>query len=78
MARKPIPKAKEHIIRQLISQRPILMPGAGTSSVDVSVETVLTLRIDSGTRKNLENKAFHMGLTLEEYLAKVMNDICSD
>lgn len=69
MAQKSIPRAKEHIIRQLISQRPVLMP---QPSVDVKTETILTLRIDSDIRKKLEEKAFKQGFTLEEFLSRAV------
>ncbi|MEG1259305.1 MAG: hypothetical protein RSD12_09800 [Akkermansia sp.] len=65
MARKPIPAAKEHIIKELIKQLPLTLP----SRVQVAEETLITLKIDPGTRKTLEKKAFSQGKTLSEFLA---------
>ncbi|MDO4221783.1 MAG: hypothetical protein Q4C88_06675 [Akkermansia sp.] len=65
MARKPIPAAKEHIIRELIKQLPLSLP----SRVKVQEETLVTLSLDSSTRKALEQKAFRCGKTLAEFLA---------
>ena len=73
MARKAIPRAKEHIIRALIAQKPVLMPQPST--VDVTSETILTLKIDSDTRHKLEEKAFSQGLTLEEMLSRTVLDL---
>lgn len=72
MARKSIPRAKEHIIRQLIAQKPVLMP---QPAVDVTSETILTLKIDSDTRRTLEEKAFSQGLTLEELLSRTVSEL---
>ena len=65
MARKPIPAAKEHIIRELIKQLPISLP----SRVKVQEETLVTLSLAPATRKALEQKAFRCGKTLAEFLA---------
>lgn len=65
MARKPIPAAKEHIIRELIKQLPLSLP----SRVKVQEETLVTLSLDPATRKALEQKAFRCGKTLAEFLA---------
>ena len=65
MARKPIPAAKEHIIRELIKQLPLSLP----SRVKVQEETLVTLSLDPTTRKALEQKAFRCGKTLAEFLA---------
>lgn len=75
MARKPIPRAKEHIIRQLINQKPVVMP---TSPVDVKSETILTLKLDSDTRRKLEEKAFAQGLTLEELLCRTVTELTTN
>lgn len=72
MARKSIPRAKEHIIRQLIAQKPVLMP---QPSVDVTSETILKLKLDSDTRRKLEEKAFSQGLTLEELLCRTVTEL---
>lgn len=72
MARKSIPRAKEHIIRQLIAQKPVLMP---QQSVDVTSETILKLKLDSDTRRKLEEKAFSQGLTLEELLSRTVLEL---
>ena len=50
MAQKPIPAAKEHIIRELIKQLPLTLP----SRVQVEEETLITLKLDPDTRKVLE------------------------
>lgn len=65
MAQKPIPAAKEHIIRELIKQLPLTLP----SRVHVEEETIIKLTLDSETRKVLEKKAFSQGKTLSEYLS---------
>ena len=65
MAQKPIPAAKEHIIRELIKQLPLTLP----SRVQVEEETLITLKLDPDTRKVLEKKAFSQGKTLKEFLA---------
>ena len=65
MAKKPIPAAKEHIIRELIKQLPLTLP----SRVQVEEETLITLKLDPDTRKVLEKKAFAQGKTLKEFLA---------
>ena len=65
MARKPIPAAKEHIIRELIKQMPLMLP----SRVKVTEETHVTVTLDPETRKVLEKKAFSQGKTLTEFLA---------
>ena len=65
MAKKPIPAAKEHIIRELIKQLPLTLP----SRVQVEEETLITLKLDPDTRKVLEKKTFSQGKTLKEFLA---------
>ena len=65
MAQKPIPAAKQHIIRELIKQLPLTLP----SRVQVEEETLITLKLDPDTRKVLEKKAFSQGKTLKEFLA---------
>ena len=64
-ARKIIPAAKEHIIRELMKELPLSLP----SRVQVSEETRVTLSLDPVTRKMLEKKAFAQGKTLSEFLA---------
>lgn len=79
MAQKSIPKAKEHIIRQLMKETPIVMPQAQPSSaVEVRSETILTLKLDTDTRRRLEDKAFAQGCTLEEFLSRMVIDITSE
>ncbi len=75
MAKKPIPKAKAHIIRELISQNPVLMP---TSSIDVKLQTHVTIRLDLDVTKRLEERAFAQGLTLEEFLSKTVAQLSSN
>ncbi len=65
MARKPIPAAKEHIIREMIKQLPLTLPGR----VHVEEETVIRLTLDPDTRKMLEKKAFSQGKTLSEFIS---------
>ena len=65
MARKVIPAAKEHIIREMMKELPLSLP----SRVQVTEETRVTLRLDPATRKVLEKKAFAQGKTLAEFLA---------
>ncbi len=65
MARKLIPMAKEHIIREMMKELPLSLP----SRVQVKEETLVTLSLDSATRKALEKKAFAQGKTLAEFLA---------
>lgn len=72
MARKPIPEAKAHIIRTLISAQPLTMPAA---RVAVKEETLITLALDADTRKALEQKAFSQGMTLSEYLAQAVETL---
>lgn len=81
MARKPIPRAKEHIIRQLIAQRPVVMPAAspvGSAGISVRAETLISFKLDQEVRQNLEDKAFKQGLTLEEFLSSVLNKLTED
>ena len=66
MARKAIPDAKAHIIRSLIKEVPLTLP----SRVEVEEKTVLTLKIDTETRRVLERRAFARGMTLEEFLSQ--------
>lgn len=72
MAKKSIPKAKAHIIRELIAQKPVLMP---SSAIDVSLQTHVTIRLDTGVTKRLEERAFAKGLTLEEFLQSTLADL---
>jgi hypothetical protein len=65
MARKLIPAAKVHIIRELMKEVPLSLP----SRVQVREETLITLSLDPATRKMLEKKAFSQGKTLSEFLA---------
>lgn len=65
MARKIIPAAKEHIIREMMKELPFSLP----SRVQVKEETLVTLSLDPATRKVLEKKAFAQGKTLAEFLA---------
>ena len=65
MARKLIPAAKVHIIRELMKEVPLSLP----SRVQVREETLITLSLDPATRKMLEKKAFAQGKTLSEFLA---------
>lgn len=65
MARKLIPAAKVHIIRELMKEVPLSLP----SRVQVREETLITLSLDPVTRKMLEKKAFAQGKTLSEFLA---------
>lgn len=65
MARKIIPAAKEHIIREMMKELPLSLP----SRVQVKEETLVTLSLDPATRKVLEKKAFAQGKTLAEFLA---------
>ncbi len=65
MARKVIPAAKEHIIREMMKELPLSLP----SRVQVTEETRVTLSLDPATRKVLEKKAFAQGKTLAEFLA---------
>lgn len=67
MARKPIPAAKEHIIRELIQQNTVVAPA---SAVQVKEETLITFSLDADTRKALEAKAFSQGQTLAEFLSE--------
>lgn len=77
MARKTIPRAKEHIIRQLISHQTVVMPSA-PSTIRVKAETVITFKLEQDTRKALEDKAFKQGLTLEEFLSQEMVKLTSE
>lgn len=77
MARKSIPKAKEHIIRQLIAQRPVLMPPA-SSTIEVKAETIVSFKLEQKMRKTLEDKAFSQGMTLEEYLSKTLEKLTEE
>ena len=65
MARKVIPAAKEHIIREMMKELPLSLP----SRVQVTEETRVTLSLDPATRKVLVKKAFAQGKTLAEFLA---------
>lgn len=76
MAKKPIPKAKAHIIRELINQSPVTMPA--TNPIDVTLQTQVTIRIDKNVTKRLEDKAFTQGLTLEEFLQRTLANLSSE
>lgn len=84
MARKAIPKAKEHIIRQLIAHRPVVMPPVpvpppgGGSGITVRSETLITFKLDHEVRKKLEDKAFKQGLTLEEFLSASLSNLTAE
>lgn len=64
MARKSIPEAKAHIIRELIKQVPLTLPGR----VRVQEETRVTIEMDQETRRLLEKRAFAQGKTLPSSL----------
>ncbi len=76
MAKKPIPKAKAHIIRELISQNPVTMPT--TAPIDVTLQTHVTIRLDKNVTRRLEDKAFAQGLTLEEFLSKTLASLSAE
>lgn len=80
MARKKIPKAKEHIIRHLIAQRPVVLPGAAavTPPISVKAETLITFKLEQDVRRRLEEKAFKQGLTLEEFLTQTMSKLTEE
>ena len=65
MAKKLIPAAKVHIIREMVKELPLVMPGR----VQVEEETKITLSLDAATRAALEKRAFAQGKTLSEFLA---------
>ena len=65
MAKKLIPAAKVHIIREMVKELPLIMPGR----VQVEEETKITLSLDAATRAALEKRAFAQGKTLSEFLA---------
>ena len=73
MAKKPIPKAKAHIIRELISQSPVMMPSM--PPIDVTLQTHVMIRLDKDVTKRLEDKAFAQGLTLEEFLSRTLANL---
>ena len=65
MAKKQIPAAKVHIIREMVKELPLVLP----KRVQVEEETKITLSLDVGTRSILEKRAFAQGKTLTEFLA---------
>ena len=65
MAKKQIPAAKVHIIREMVKELPLVLP----KRVQVEEETKITLSLDAGTRSLLEKRAFAQGKTLTEFLA---------
>ena len=65
MAKKLIPAAKVHIIREMVKELPLVLPGR----VQVEEETKITLSLDASTRAALEKRAFAQGKTLSEFLA---------
>ena len=65
MAKKLIPAAKVHIIREMVKELPLVLPGR----VQVEEETKITLSLDAATRAALEKRAFAQGKTLSEFLA---------
>lgn len=75
MAKKPIPKAKAHIIRELVSKNPVVMP---ETPIDVSLQTHVTIKLDREVTRRLEEKAFSQGLTLEEFLSKTMAELSAE
>ena len=75
MAKKPIPKAKAYIIRELVSKNPVVMP---ETPIDVSLQTHVTIKLDREVTKRLEEKAFSQGLTLEEFLSKTMAELSAE
>lgn len=66
MAKKLIPAAKVHIIREMVKELPLVMPGR----VQVEEETKITLSLDAATRATLEQRAQARGKTLAEFLAE--------
>ena len=64
MAKKLIPAAKVHIIREMVKELPLVLPGR----VQVEEETKITLSLDAATRAALEKRAFAQGKTLSEFL----------
>ena len=75
MAKKPIPKAKAYIIRELVSKNPVAMP---STPIDVSLQTHVTIKLDREVTRRLEEKAFSQGLTLEEFLSKTMAELSAE
>ena len=75
MAKKPIPKAKAYIIRELVSKNPVVMP---ETPIDVSLQTHVTIKLDREVTRRLEEKAFSQGLTLEEFLSKTMAELSAE
>ncbi len=75
MAKKPIPKAKAYIIRELVSKNPVAMPA---TPIDVSLQTHVTIKLDREVTRRLEEKAFSQGLTLEEFLSKTMAELSAE
>ena len=65
MAKKQIPAAKVHIIREMVKELPLVLP----RRVQVEEETKITLSLDASTRSLLEKRAFAQGKTLTEFLA---------
>ena len=81
MARKPIPKAKEHIIRQLIAQSPVTLPSSAAETaggITVKAETLISFKLPQGVRQTLETKAFKQGLTLEEFLSQELEKLTAE
>ena len=76
MAKKPIPKANAHIIRELISQNPVVMPSM--PPIDVTLQTHVMIRLDKDVTKRLEDKAFAQGLTLEEFLSRTLANLSAE
>lgn len=74
MARKLIPAAKVYIIGELLKQLPMTLP----SRLIVEEETLITIKLDTNTRKCLEKKAFAQGKTLAEFLADALPKLGSD
>ena len=81
MARKPIPKSKEFIIRQMIAQSAVALPNAalsGDAPISVKSETLITFKLGQDIRKKLEDRAFKLGLTMEEFLTQEMGKLAAD
>lgn len=74
MARKTIPAAKEYIIREIIRQGAMSVP----ERVHVKEETLVTVTLDSSTRKLLEQRAMAEGCSLSEFLARSLSRIVAD
>lgn len=74
MARREIPLAKQDIIRRLMErdQAPL-----SDTSIEVESETLVSMRLSSDVRYNLERLADEQGVSLETFILHALTGLCT-